>query len=340
MSEVFLAGDVGGTKTNLAIFPADKEPTVPILQQTFSNANYPSLESLVRDFLSRTKVAVQHATLGVAGPVIGDRINATNIAWVVDRKQLLEEFGFSSAHLINDLVATAYSIPFLGQEDLRTINPGESVEHGTIALIAPGTGLGEAFQTWDGVRYGTHASEGGHADFAPTNPMEIQLLEFLRHRFDHVSYERVCSGHGIRNIYDYFHKDLAGNEKSWLEHETHRVLSADDLVPVIVEAALKGEPFCSPCVSTVDVFIDILAEEAGNLALKILPTGGVFIAGGVPIHMLPAIKNDQFIKVFTNKGRMSNLLSKIPVHIIVNPNAPLLGASHFCYDSLLTLGSN
>ncbi len=333
---MFLAGDVGGTKTNLAIFPADNEPSSPVAEQTFQSRNYSSLESLVKEFLDQTKVAVQYATFGVAGPVIEGRVSTTNLPWVIDQKQLLTEFKLTSAHLLNDLEATAYSVPFLKPEDLHTINAGEPTPRGTIALVAPGTGLGEAYLTWDGVRYQAHASEGGHADFAPTNSMEMDLLNYLIGRFGHVSYERVCSGQGIRNIYDYYHKDLTGDEKTWLQKETHQVVTSDDPTPIIAEAALRDDRSCSLCASTIDTFITILAKESGNLALKFLATKGVFVGGGVPIHILPAIKNEQFMAAFTQKGRMSTLLSRIPVHVILNSKAALLGAAHYGFDSLFT----
>jgi glucokinase len=334
--KMLLAGDVGGTKTNLAIFPAGNENITPVVEQTFQSRNYSSLESLVKEFLDEAKIAVQYATFGVAGPVIEGKVSTTNLPWVIDEKQVLAEFNLTSAHLLNDLEATAYSVPFLKPEDLHTINSGEPTPRGTIAVIAPGTGLGEAYLTWNGVRYQAHGSEGGHVDFAPTNSIEMNLLNYLVGRFHHVSYERVCSGQGIRNIYDYYHKDLAGDEKSWLKQETQQVVTADDPVPVIAKAALRGERSCLLCVSTINAFITILAQEAGNLALKFLATKGVFVGGGVSIHILPAIKNDQFVEVFAQKGRMSKLLSRIPIHVILNSKAALLGATHYGFDSIFT----
>jgi len=336
MKEMLLAGDVGGTKTNLAIFSIDDEPSVAVAENTFASRNYSSLESLVKEFLDQAKVAVQYATFGVPGPVIDGKASTTNLPWVIDRTQLLAEFKLTSAHLLNDVEATAYSLPFLKPEDLYTINAGEPSPQGAIGLIAPGTGLGEAFLTWNGVRYQTYASEGGHVDFAPTNSSELDLLNYLTGRFGHVSYERLCSGQGIRNIYDYFHKGAAGDEKSWLEQETHRLVTAEDPVPIIAEAALSADRSCSLCASTIDTFITILARESGNLALKFLATGGVFVGGGVPTHIMPAIKNEQFMEAFTQKGRMSTLLSRIPVHVILNSRAALLGAAHYGYDSLFT----
>jgi glucokinase len=336
MKKMLLAGDVGGTKTNLAIFSAENEPSAAVAERTFQSRNYSSLESLVKEFLDQTGIAVQYATFGIAGPMINGTVSTTNLPWVIDQKRLLTEFKFTSVHLLNDLEATAYSVPLLKAEDLHTINAGEVTPRGVMALIAPGTGLGEAFLTWDGVRYQAHPSEGGHADFAPTNPNEIDLLKYLLGRFGHVSYERVCSGQGIMNIYDYYCKGLTGDEETWFQHDTNQLVTSDDPVPIIAQAALRDDQTSSVCASTINTFITILAREAGNLALKFLATNGVFVGGGIPTHILPAIKNDQFMAAFTQKGRMSTLLSKIPVHVILNSRAALLGAAHFGFDSLFT----
>ena len=196
-----LAGDVGGTKTDLAIFSSEAGLKTPLAEATFPSARYPSLEALVNEFLSQVKFQVERASFGVAGPVVGSQATITNLPWVIDKAQLRDALKFSAVHLLNDLVAIAHAVPWLESGDLHTLNEADPVYGGTIAVVAPGTGLGEAYLTWDGVRYHAFASEGGHADFAPTNRLELELFRYLQDRFGHVSYERVCSGRGLSNIY-------------------------------------------------------------------------------------------------------------------------------------------
>ncbi len=193
---LLLAGDIGGTKTNLAVFSSEKGWREPLMEQTFPSGQYPSLEAVVREFLVQQHFSVERASFGVAGPVVGGRATITNLPWVMDKEQLSSALNIPSVRLLNDLDAIAHAVPFLEPNDLHTLNVGQVVAGGSIAVIAPGTGLGEAFLTWDGSRYRPHTSEGGHADFAPTNELEIGLLRFAQQRFKHVSFERVCSRNG------------------------------------------------------------------------------------------------------------------------------------------------
>lgn len=330
-----LAGDIGGTKTNLAVFQAKKELVAPIAEDTFPSREYQSLEAMVKEFLLRVKTPIEYATFGVAGPVVQGRASITNLPWLVDETRLIDSFKFSSVCILNDLEATAYAISLLKSSDLQTLNLGDPTSGGTIAVIAPGTGLGEAFLTWDGSRYWAHASEGGHTDFAPTTPDEVNLLLYLQGQFDHVSYEKACSGQGIRNIYRYYHKDLnSGDEKSWLIEEAKQVVEAEDPTPVIVHAALERSIKCSFCFSTLERFVSILGGEAGNLALKVMATGGVYLGGGIPPRILPMLKDERFMRAFSRKGRMSPLVARMPVHIILNQKAALLGAARFGLDTV------
>lgn len=321
---MLLAGDIGGTKTNLAVFSPETGPRTPLGEATFSSARYPSLEVLVHEFLAEVSLPVDRASFGVAGPVMGGHATITNLPWVMNETELQVALKLSSVRLLNDLDAIAHGVPFLEPADLHTLNEGEPAAGGAIAVIAPGTGLGEAFLTWDGTRYRAHASEGGHTDFAPTNLFEIELLRYLQGEFEHVSYERICSGLGLPNIYAYLRDSGFADEPAWLAEQ---LTAADDPTPVIVNAALDDEQPCALCVATLNAFVSILGAEAGNLALKVLATGGVYLAGGISPRILPALEHERFLEAFRNKGRFSDLLARMPVHVILNPKVALLGAA-------------
>lgn len=321
---MLLAGDVGGTKTDLAVFSHDSGPNVPLVEATFSSGRYSSLEELVSEFLSQIDFQVDRASFGVAGPVVSGKATITNLPWKMDEAQLQEALDLSSVRLLNDLAAIAYALPFLGPSDLHAINEGQPVANGTLAVIAPGTGLGEAFLVWDGARYIPVPSEGGHTGFAPTNRMEIELLCYLLERFDHVSFERVCSGIGIPNIYAFLKDSGYAPEPDRLAEQ---LAAADDPTPIIGRAALAGE--CDLCVATLNTFVSILGAEAGNLALKVLAVGGVYLGGGIPRRILPMLQNGRFMRSFVHKGRFSELLARVPVYVILNPKAALFGAA--CY---------
>jgi glucokinase len=323
---MLLAGDIGGTKTNLAVFAPEDGPRAPLAEATFPSADYPSLEALVHEFLSRVDLKVGRASFGVAGPVAAGRTTITNLPWVMEETQLQETLNLSSVRLLNDLDAIAHAVPFLESDDLHTLNIGQPAPGGAMAVVAPGTGLGEAFLTWDGSRYRPHASEGGHTDFAPTNLFETKLLRYLWEGsgLEHVSYERVCSGRGLPNIYAYLKDSGYAEEPSWLAEQ---LAAAGDPTPTIVNIALGGERPCELCVATLNAFVSILGAEAGNLALKVLSTGGVYLGGGIPPRILPALEQERFMEAFRRKGRMSGLLARMPVHVILNPKVALLGAA-------------
>ncbi len=323
-----LAGDLGGTNTRLAIVSSDDGPRRWVAREDFRSREHTSLEELIRVFLSRTDLPVVRATFGVAGPVVAGRASITNLPWVIDAAQLQAACGLSSVTLVNDLQALAHALLVLGPEDLRTLNAGEPVRGGAMAVIAPGTGLGEAFVIWDGRRYRTYASEGGHADFAPRDSLQIGLLAHLRSRFDHVSYERVCAGPGIPNIYAYLKEHGVAPEPRSLAEQLR---AASDPTPVIVAAALE-EPPSALCRMALEMFVSVLAAEAGNLALKVLATGGVYLGGGIPRRILPMLAGEQFLGAFQRKGRLAQLLAHVPVHVILPPDAGLVGAAVFGLD--------
>lgn len=323
---LLLAGDVGGTKTNLGIFSSIAGLRAPLVEATFPSRRYPSLEVLVSEFLDRAQVSVDRASFGVAGPVTGGRAAVTNLPWVIEEVRLQESLRISSVHLLNDVNALAIAIPKLESDDLFTLKGSEMVPEGTRAVIAPGTGLGEAFLTWDGDGYHVHPSEGGHADFAPTTRLEQELLQYLAKRFDHVSIERVASGRGIRNIYDFLKERDGATEPDWLRL---KLAKTEDPVPVIINTALDREESCELCTGTLDLFTSILGSEAGNMALKVLAIGGVYLGGGIPPRILPSLTDDRFLEAFRCKGRFADLLSRIPIHVVLNPKAALWGAARY-----------
>ena len=319
-----LAGDIGGTKTHLAIFTAGAGLRAPLEEATFPSEDYPSLEELVREFLSRVETRVDRASFGVAGPVVNGHARITNLPWVMDEARLAAALGLSSVHLLNDLLAIALALPTLKKRDLFILNKGRAVSGGSMAVVAPGTGLGEAYLTWDGTRYRAYPSEGGHADFAPSNALEAGLLQYLLDRFDHVSYERVCSGSGLPNIYAYLKESGYAEEPDWL---VEQLGSAHDRVPVIVTAALDEDRPCKLCRATLDLFISVLGAEAGNMALKVMASGGVYLGGGIPPRILSALQRGLFMEAFRHKGRMSRLMEGIPVRVVLDPKVALLGAA-------------
>jgi glucokinase len=322
---MLIAGDIGGTKTDLAVFSSEGGPLLPLAHTNVHSSDYPSLQVIVKEFLAREKKSVDRACFAVAGPVIAGRVKTTNLPWVIEETSLAGDLNINrhSVRLINDLEAIAYAVPILRPSDVETINAGGRVSKGAIAVIAPGTGLGESFLTWDGSRYLPHSSEGGHADFAPTDQRQIRLLEYMLKKLDHVSFEHVCSGIGIPNIYSFFRDVERVPQK---EELTRSIESAADRTAAIVAHALDVENRSELCAATVDMFVSILASEAANLALKTMATGGLYIAGGVAVHILRTLKQPAFMQSFTRKGRFSELMARIPIHVVVSP-AGLAGAA-------------
>ena len=323
---MILAGDIGGTKTALGIYSPETGIGSPLAQATFSSANYAGLEAIVTEFLSKLDFKVEKAIFGVAGPVAGGKAIITNLPWVIDEGQLKTALKIPLVKLLNDLEATAWSLPFLAKDDVYTLNKGEKIQGGTIAVVAPGTGLGEAFLIWDGSRYLAHSSEGGHADLAPTSQLEIELVRYLMNKYEHVSYELVCSGIGIPNIYNFFKDSGKAEEPDWLAEE---LAKAKDPTPMIVNAAISKDRTCPICEATIDTFISILGSEAGNMALKVMATGGVYLGGGIPPRILPALKEGHFMENFLRKGRMSRLLLHMPVNVILSAKTALTGAAYY-----------
>ncbi len=325
-SDVLLIGDIGGTKTDLLVISQAAGLAQPLARARLKSADYPNLQTLLGAFLATTGLSVRHACLDVAGPVINGRAQLTNLPWEVDGAALCAELAFTSVDILNDLAAIAHAIPTLQTTDLKTLNAGTASPGGTKAVIAPGTGLGEAFLVWDGARYLAQASEGGHVDFAAPTPELAGLAPYLRDRYDHVSYEMVCSGVGIPHLYDFFRDQGRALESP--EFAAH-LAASPDRTPPILEAALHSDTPNPLCRAAVEAFLTILAAEAGNLALKVFALGGVYIAGGIPPRLLSLIDRARFAHTFCAKGRFAKLLTEIPVHIVTNPDATLMGTAAY-----------
>jgi glucokinase len=332
---MLIAGDIGGTKTDLAIYSIESGPHAPLAQTERHSADYPTLQAMVAEFLGQVKMSVDVASFDVAGPVINGRVKTTNLPWVMDEDTLVKDLNLKAAHLMNDLEAVARAVPALRATDVVTLNKREPVANGSIAIIAPGTGLGESFLTWDGSQYVAHGSEGGHSDFAPTDERQIRLLEYLLPRFGHVGVERVCSGIGVPNIYEF----LRDEEQIPERPEVAQVIaSAKDHTKAIVNAAVDAQHPSELCRATVEILVSILASEAGNLALKVLATGGVYIAGGVALRLVNALQEPRFMQTFIRKGRFKELMERIPIHVVTT-RAALVGAATFGLESLKNIKS-
>ena len=313
-----LAGDIGGTHTRLALFaPGVSEPSA---LEIYSSRDHDGLEAMVRAFLASHPGTVERACFGVAGPVRSGRVKTTNLAWPVDAASLAAMLGLDRVGLVNDLVANAYGIAELERDDLATLNDGDPAAGGNAAVVSAGTGLGEAGLFWDGARHHVFASEGGHTDFGARNDDEAALRAHLAAQHAHVSYERVCSGMGLVAIYEFLR---AGGqaEPEWLAGE----MAHNDVAGVISRVALAGDD--PVCVRALEMMVSIYGAEAGNVTLKLLATGGVYLGGGIAPRILPKLRAGAFMIAFTAKGRFADLLEHVPVHVILNDRTALLGAA-------------
>jgi glucokinase len=320
---MILAGDIGGTNTRLALFRVHSGRLQAMVQETFPSQQQANLESLLRHFLSVHHHHIEQACFGVAGPVRHGRCEAVNLAWVVDAQHLAREVGLDAIGLINDLEANAYGIAELAPEDFLVLNQGAADASGNAAIIAAGTGLGEAGLYWDGSAHRPFASEGGHTSFGPSDTLQVELLRYLMPQYDHTSWERLVSGPGIYNIYRFLRDTGRGEEPPWLREQVHQ----GDPAPAISRAALAGTS--QLCEQTLDLFVTLYGAEAGNLALKLMATGGVYVGGGIAPKIIQKLKNGTFMGAFVAKGRLQSLLQDIPVRVILNEKTALLGAARY-----------
>ena len=323
---MYLAGDVGGTKTALALYEPTSDGIKQVREQVFPSQDHGSLEAILTEFLKDHPAgALKSACFGVAGPVIEGRCQTTNLPWVLEEKTLASALGVKRAKLLNDLEAAAYGMLHVKPDELVALNPKAPARRkGNVALIAAGTGLGEAMLYWDGERYHPIASEGGHADFAPRDDLQVGLLQYLRESYGaHVSYERVLSGPGFFNIYEYLRDRGHYPESSQVAEQ----MKTGDPNAAISQHGLSGDdPLCK---ATIDLFCSVYGAEAGNIALRCMAIGGVFIGGGIAPKLLPALTSGLFWSQFIEKGRFVELLKGIEVNVVLNPRTPLLGAAYY-----------
>lgn len=321
---MILAGDIGGTKTVLSIFTRDNNGSMTCLQeQTYSSQQFPKFDDILTAFLP-SGATIKSACFGVAGPVVNQRCQTTNLPWLLDAEELKIKLGTANVKLLNDLEAMALGMLHLPEHDLVTLNPNAETQAGNIAVIAAGTGLGEAILYWDGNKHHPMATEGGHSDFAPKNARQDLLLAYLRRCYpDHVSCERILSGSGFSRLYDFLCDQGFAPPCPDVPYND----SGIDRNAVISRLGVAGkDPLCAEAVR---IFVEIYGAETGNLALKSLATGGIFIGGGIGPKILPALQDGNFMRMFKAKGRFVTLLEKIPVKLSLNPRTPLIGALNY-----------
>lgn len=313
-----LSGDIGGTKTRLAVISVAGTRLRTEREQSYASRDYAEFDELLGDFLQGSDIT-DRAAFGIAGPVQGRVVHTTNLPWRIDADALQKKFGFARCTLLNDLEATAYGLPALGVEDLLTLHAGAEHASGNAAVIAAGTGLGEAGLFWDGQQYHPFATEGGHTSFSPGNDLEAALLQHLQQRHGHVSWERIVSGPGLVSLHEFLLMHRRATPPDWLQHE----IKQGDAAAAIANAALSGRD--ELCAKVLDWFVRLYGAEAGNLALKVMSRGGLFLGGGIAPKILPLLQQGAFLDTFFNKGRMRPLLEAMPVRVILNDRAALYG---------------
>jgi len=323
---MILSGDIGGTKTNLGLFQLEGDRLEPHAERSFASRDYRDLNSIVAEFLASSPQSVSAACFGIAGPVIEGRVMTPNLPWVVEATALAQQLGLARVRLINDLEATGWGVGELSPDELLTINEGR-VEPANRALLAAGTGLGTAGLIWDGQRHRVSASEAGHVDFAPTNKTEAALLKHLAEKYGHVSVERVLSGPGLMNIYEFLLATSNLRERTELSSR----FDSEDPASVISNAAIAGESQLAA--QALDILVSVYGSVAGNTALFFMALGGMYIGGGIAPKIKDRLIEGDFMTAFSDKGRLSSVLKAIPVRIILNDKTALLGAARFAATS-------
>lgn len=319
---MILAGDVGGTKCNLALFAKNNGRLEAALERRFESKNYAQFDQIVTEFVRQAASQcsadnILAAGFGVAGPVADNRVKATNLPWTVDGDALAHKIGVKRVTVLNDLVAAAHSLDYLPPEDLFVVNKGKAAPGGAKALIAAGTGLGNAIMFWDGQKYLAAPSEAGHSDFSPHDDQQIELLRFILRKGAPPSTESILSGRGFRTIHEFLNPAV--------RHPSFDDAQADP-APEITRQGLDKS--CPVCVATLDLWTKIYGSETGNYAIRVMATGGVYVAGGIAVKVLPKIKEGHFWRAFCDKSKLEGLLERIPVSIVLNERAPLVGAAY------------
>ena len=321
-----LSGDIGGTKTTLALFESNGSEPRLLVKKTYPSRQYISLEQVLKEFLAENRLKPEVAGFGLAGPVQNGLCKTTNLPWQIEAARLEQKFGISRVHLLNDLEANAWSIAHLPEKDLYSLHEGKPGAQGNRSIIAAGTGLGEAGLFWDAHQHIPFASEGGHASFSPTTALEIALLEYLQKQHGQVSWELVVSGQGLINIHDFMLAHHKATPPDWLAEEMHH----GDAAAAISHAAQQER--CPICMDALEMFVHLYGVEAGNHALKIMATGGVYIGGGIAPRILAQLQKPAFLDGFFAKGDMEALMREMPVKIILNADAALYGAAIYAHD--------
>jgi len=320
---MILAGDVGGTKVHLALYDFINGKLKYTRDEKYPARNYSGLEEIIKQFMGADKATA--ACFGVPGPVRDGRLRLTNLPWTLDSRELAANLGIQHVFLINDLEANGYGLAELAPDQIYTLSEGDASQVGNRALVSAGTGLGEAMLIWNGRTHVPYPSEGGHADFAPRNEDEIDLLRFLRQKYNgRISCERVITGMGLSGIYEFLREVRGMEEPAWLGA---KIAAVPDPNSVITEMALAAKS--EICEKALDMFVSAYGAEAGNLALKLLSVGGVYIGGGIAPRILEKLKDGTFMKAFTDKGRLSQLLINMPVRVILESRAALMGAAAY-----------
>jgi glucokinase len=325
---MILAGDIGGTKTLLGVFDAGHTRPRPLAVRSFGTLDYDDLPAMIADFLRTAAIEgrrIASACFGVAGPIIDQAATLTNVPWRVDARHVARTFSLARVHLLNDLEAMGYAVPVLEPSELHVLQAGDARPDGNMAIIAAGTGLGEALVHRVGGRLVPLASEGGHADFAARTEDEIRVLRALTSRFGRVDVEHVVSGHGLTNIHPVLHERSCDGDFD---------LAQPDAPALITAAAIEGR--CRGCADTLDLFVGAYGAEAGNLALRGVATGGVFVGGGIAPKILPALTNGAFVRAFGSKPPLGEMLARMPVKVILNPEAGVIGAAVFAASASAT----
>jgi glucokinase len=322
--KLILAGDIGGTKTKLALYSIANGRLRSEVEETYASKEYSGLEAMLKEFRAAHPKPIARACFGIAGPVLDGTVKTTNLPWVIRAQRIARVLSIKNVALLNDLETTAYGIFTLKPRELFPLNRGQARKSGNKALIAAGTGLGQATLYENGGNYLPSASEGGHGDFASRNEIEIELLRYLIGKYGRVSYERVVSGPGLWNIYEYLKQSGRVEEPAWLAKE---LAEASDRSAAVTKFALSGES--AICERALEMFVSVYGAEAGNLALRAQATGGLYVGGGIAPKIIDKLKEPTFMHAFTDKGRYTDFLAAVPVWVILNDELALQGAAYY-----------
>jgi glucokinase len=320
---MILAGDLGGTKSNLGLFDVKNGKLAQIAFKRYASREHGGLEEIARDFLNGQAAQVSAASFGIAGPVVNNRVHATNIPWIVDGAKVATELHLKHVRLLNDLEATAYGIEVLDGTHLETIYPGIPTPNATSVVLSAGTGLGEGVMFWDGTRHLPMSTEAGHTDFAPNTDQQADLWKFLHKRFDFVSTEKILSGGGFQRVHEFL--DATVRHPGFDDHSV-------DPAPGITERGLDGS--CKVCVATLNLWVEIYGGEAGNLALRTVARGGIYVAGGIALKLMPKMRDGRFAAAVCHKEKLGEFLKQIPIHVVLNDECPLLGAAYVAWKNI------